>query len=196
MTVQEQINAVAAAGGGEVLLPNGTHGTGQLIVPSSVHLRGSGWGTVVPPIICSTGARVYNVQISDLVVDGSLGAGYIGIDYRRVSTSRIINVQVKNVKTGILLHKEAYYNLLEHNFVEGSVDALEFYEGANQNTVIGGKYDAPICVQIINSNGNTFVGCALEGPAVNEFMKKIGETQGTTTLGVRCEKKNYGPVWI
>lgn len=55
---------------------------------------------------------------------------------------------------------------------------------------------APKCVYVINSNGTNLSGTSLEAASGAEFIKRIGNTEGTHAYGVRCETPSYGPVWL
>jgi len=107
--LQVQIKFVADAGGGEIKLPCGTSNETHVTIYSNVALLGSGPCTIIPPVVSNAGktSRKYSIRIENLTVDGDLdgvGKGYIGIDFRNVSASRVRNVQIKNVDYGFLLY--------------------------------------------------------------------------------------------
>lgn len=196
MTIQEQINALGSAGGKVSLPPGDFTSEGPIVLPSSVVLEGSGIATIVGAIRWANNGRQYFNTVRDLQVKATPENNYIGIDFRNVSASSINNVFITGFKTGLLLAYACYYNLIENVLTDCSVDGIELYSGANQNTIVNCKPSAPVPIYIMDSNGTTIIGGSGEGAAnQGSFIKQTGESVGTAVRGFRGEASNYGPVW-
>lgn len=207
MTIQEQLDAVSATGGGKVHVPAGDYRSqGRILIPSNVELIGSGpacttiksVGTKQPTVTAD--GRRYWIGIEGFCVYGDNGEGtdgYIGVDFRQVSTSYARRLYIVGFKTGLLLSGAGcYYNLIDSVFTDCSVDGIELYNAANQNTILNCKPSAPISIYIMDSNGTTIIGGSGEGTATQgNFIKQSGETTGTAVKGFRGESTNFGPVW-
>jgi len=204
-TIQQQLDAAEAAGGGVVQLGCGifTNNNVPLRIASFVTLRGSGICTVLPTIYSKyTGVRTYYIGLENFQIDPNLvSSGYTtGINFSNVSQGIIRNVafgcgNANSISTGLQFAYASYYNLVENFYACASVDGIEFYSNANSNTIIGGKLTAPIGAYVISSNGNTFVGVAMEREAPMEFIKLLNAA-GTTAVNVRGEYTGYGPVFL
>lgn len=207
LTLQQQIDAAEAAGGGMIILPCGSFGNNgaPIAQPSSVIIQGSGPCTKIAAVTTKyPGVRTYYQSLRDLQIDPSLAlTRYIAIDYRNVTQAFLMNVVVTcptpadTFQTGLLLAYTSQYGMGINNYICASNDAVELYSAANQNTFVGGKLSGPIGFNIINSNGNVGVGVSLEqGPAMT-FVNRIGSNSiGTFMLGVRTETSSFGPVWL
>lgn len=141
--LQDQITLLKTKGG-EVKLPCGTFNEPHVTIYSNVALVGSGPCTVIPPVVSNAEKtlRKYSIRIENLTVDGDLdgaGKGYIGIDFRNVSTSRVRNVQIKNVDYGFLLYESAYYNVFEDAIIDARLQCFQIIDGANENIIRGGR---------------------------------------------------------
>ena len=205
MNIQQEIDALSASGGGKVMLPPGDYrGQGSICIPSGVHLIGSGVASCIIENVTARSTnpndtRRYWLGLQDVYVygDGSGGAkANIGVDFREVSNGFVNRVQIQGFKTGLLLAGiGCYYNEITSVFTDCSVDGIELYNGANQNTIVNCKPSAPIAIQIINTNGTTIIGGSGEGATPSNFIKQSGGSAGTAVRGFRGESPGYGPVW-
>ena len=80
--IQSKLSQAGAAGGGTVLIPDGTYIKGAaLVVPSGVTVQGVGWGTVVKngsgvgQHVFAIGQNTERVTIRDLAADGNRLSG-------------------------------------------------------------------------------------------------------------------------
>jgi len=155
-TIQDAINALPPEGG-EIKLTCGTFTLPRIDLKDDVALVGSGPCTIVPGIRVQkvhpnsdpNDLRTYHVRIENLTVDGRIGGGpyVIGIDLRKVNHSRVRNVEIRFVQTGVLIYQDASYNTLEDLTVYASVDCYEVLGGPdasnqddpNENTIRGGQ---------------------------------------------------------
>ena len=158
----------------EVKLPCGTYQGGVIEVVNNSVITGSGSCTIIPSIKTKSGARVYNVVIRDLTIDGTLDTYQnIGIDLRDCSRCRVENVSIKNVDYGILLFGAAYYNVLEDVWVRSNLTCFEIGGIANENIVRGGK------CSIVDGTGT---GLWLSSVNNNRTMNTAYEVVGTAIL--------------
>lgn len=206
MTIQEQIDAISATGGGQVIVPAGDYRSqGRITIPSGVQLLGAGAScTTIKSVatkqnIVTSDGRRYWLGIEGFCVwgDGGDGTdGYIGVDLRNTSTSFARNLYIPGFKTGLLLAEASYYNSIDSVFTDCSVDGIEIYNGANQNTILNCKPSAPVAINIIESNGTTIIGGSGEGATPGNFIKQSGSgSVGTCVKNFRGESSGYGPVW-
>lgn len=201
--IQLEINLKAAEGGGVVHVPLGAHPGPPIEAKSNVILKGEGWGTVIPNISASP-ERIYGFELHNLMIDGHIadGGNSYGIDWRDITNGSVTNVLARNVDYGLILTGAAYYNTFKNLFVDAAITGVELSGNANQNTFIGGKFAAPICLHAIgDANGNSFVGTSLEVPlplSQVEFYKTtgLGAGAGWSFQGVRRECSDYGPTWL
>ncbi len=161
--IQTQLNALVSTGG-KIDLPCGcwTLST-TLTMPTHTTIQGRGTCTVLyaPPggtaINGDYNTRKYGLAVRDLLIDGRpSGAtqdGYIGVDFRNVSSGKIRDVYIQNFQTGVLVwatplppgslpgtpENGAYYNVIEDVHISASVSGIELLSGANDTIVRGGK---------------------------------------------------------
>lgn len=208
INIQQEIDDAEACGGGIVNVPTGDYRSqGRLFIPSGVELVGSGIGTTIAPVATRPAAnspdgRRYYIRLEGFGIAGDGGEdalGYIGIDFRETSVSLIKRCYVANVKTGILLAGAAYYNTLDQLTPHASVDGIELYNGANQNTILNCMCGSPIGINIFCTNGTVILGGSGEGATPGNFIKQNdADCVGTCVKGFRGEVLSptpWGPVW-
>ena len=197
-TLQDQINAVASTGG-EVKLPCGLFQGTTVVMPSNVALVGSGPCTVVPSIStqATPAARKYGIRIENLTIDGSIdGNQYIGVDLRNTSVSRVRNVSVRNVQYGVLLYQSSFYNSLEDLVIDATVQCFQIIDGANENTVRGGRCQHASAQKIgtgawmRNVNSVKIFGTSFEN--LNVGISVDEGTEGASIFSPRLENMNCG----
>jgi hypothetical protein len=195
--IQDQINALPSIGG-EIKLGCGTFNEPPIALRDDVALIGSGACTVVPRItVANNSSRHYRVRIENLMVDGAIdNSHYIGIDLRNVSLARVRNVQIRNVQTGVLLYKDAYYNVLEDLIVDATVDCFEVIDGANENILRGGKCQSASATRVgtglwvRNADDVKVFGTSFENLDVG--IKLDTGAAGTAVFAPRLENANVG----
>ncbi|HKA45267.1 MAG TPA: hypothetical protein VKF40_24995 [Burkholderiales bacterium] len=185
---------------GLMQLPCGSY-PGFMLLEDGAVLRGSGICTVIGGVagVRNSTTRQYRFRVEDLMIDGALANGYIGIDFRNVSHSVVKNVWIIHVLTGVFVYNLALYNAFENVTISlspdpefaGGIDGYEIIRGpdsgANQTTIIGGAVGgpAPIGVYQRGSDFLTIIGTAFEG------VKTCFDQQnfGFSMLGVRCDTR-------
>lgn len=200
MDIQAAIDAVALNGGGIVTIPAGSHpNNGQpLHVKQGVILQGAGkLVTFIPPIRNQTGGRIDGVGVRDLTLDGRLAPGCYAANWNEISRGDMRQVNLWYAPHGLVVIGPSYYNVFDGLNIVTTGTALEFYDGANQNTVVGGAFDGSKCLSVIDSNGNSLHGSSLESGNPSAVFYTLSGDAGTTCFhGVRTERPGYGPVMI
>jgi hypothetical protein len=196
LDIQAAIDALPPQGG-VVQIPEGDHPGPAITLRSNVALICANKGTTKIPPIADSPIRIYNVVIRDCIITGALnseGKAY-GADLRRVTNGHFENIHITGFAYGIVMLGEAYYNLFENITISASNTAVSLSGGANQNTFVGGKWSAPLMLQILQTNGTTVIGTSLEtGDPGAVFRQIVGDNGTTSARGVRQEKPGYGPV--
>lgn len=200
MTLQEQVDCLPPDGG-KIILPAADFRAEPPLCLNRdcIIIEGQGEATKLPPVKGAGATRVQNLVLRDLVIDPSLNPDYASgyaIDFRNVSAVRIDNVFTRRCTYGLVLDYTAYYALVTGLFVDATVCAVEAFGGANQNTFIGGRWTAPLGLNVTGSNGITVVGTSIEGPTLVNFVKGDSVANGIKFVNVRNEKPGYGPVWL
>ena len=205
-TLQADIDAMAAAGGGKINLLAGTYTNSgdRISLKDKVSLIGQGPGvTIIPPVQYNvSGVRAWNIGIDDLTIDAdlasNLGSTRIGIDLREVTRANVRNVEILNVSHGIVLARfGTYYNSFTDVMCAYTNTGIEISEGANQNYFWGGNFGSStanaIGIGIYTANGNVIMGTSLESSTTNQGIVLTGDaTSYTTAAGVRIEATNWG----
>jgi hypothetical protein len=137
--------------------------------------------------------RQHYIAVRDLWLVGGGAGSYIGIDFRNVSRSHVRNVQVENVRVGVLLYLTAYYNVLEDVAVtEVGEAAFEILDGANENTVRGGRVDtAGYGLWVRNVSNAQVYGTSFENITGSAILVDYG-AWATKVIGSRIEAANTG----
>lgn len=192
--LQDALDALPSSGG-VVELPCGTFDeNGALVLMNdNVTIRGSGPCTVIPQVtgVRNSWDRQYSLRVESLIVDGNLSNGYIGIDFRNVTGARIRDVSVRNVVTAIFFSGDALYNLVEDSFLGASSTCLEILNGANENTVRGGKCQAAqIGALIYGANNVSIERMAFE--VVSTAVHLGRDARATKLFGLRIEDADIG----
>lgn len=185
MIIQDAIDALPPVGGTVNIPPGDFSAQPKLVMRDNVRMVGSGHGTIIPPVLDHSERR-YGMALEHLIVDGGHYApGYL-IDWRRVSSSRLVSVIARNGTHGLLMFGNAYYNHVEQLFVDTSVIAVDLGQLANSNLFLGGRWTAPTCLRNHENNFNTFVATAFEGATVTRYANLSGDTN-TRAFNVRQE---------
>lgn len=206
MSIQDQIDAMEACGGGQVIVPPGNYvSEGKIIVPSGIELLGSGpLSCFIGPIATRpnpsrTDGRKMFLRVEGFGVQGTGGGAlaYIGVDFRETSYSEIRRLSVSGFQTAALLAGACFHNTVDHLFGDNiAIDGIEIYNGANQNLILNCKPSAPIAINIFNSNGTTIISGSGEGATPGNFIKQNDAgCVGTSVYGFRGETATFGPAW-
>lgn len=108
--IQAAINAAQSAGGGVVVLPQGTYKTtSTLQVNSNVRMLILGWGATIRPaastdglmVSQANGATALGCEVAGLTIDGQSGASTVGVRVRDTDRCALRNVRIANCVTGI-----------------------------------------------------------------------------------------------
>lgn len=195
-TIQDQIDSLPISGG-KIELDCGTYLEDKIHLRDNITIIGSGACTIIPSINTynSTSNRSYNIHIRDLIIDGSIdGAEYIGLDLRNSSAARIKNVNIRNVKVGVYLAIDSYYNIFQDVIISSKEYCYQFTGISNENTILGGKCSSsnPASlsngVWLSNSNNVKIFGTSFE--VLNDAIVLYNGAVGTSIYSIRAESVN------
>lgn len=176
--IQAALDAVGTTGGA-VFFPLGVYKTtATLKFGSGTTIHGIGIDSLIKgesvagPLFQSTGgstARRYRLVMRDLGIDNTTTvAGGIGLDLRNVSDSKLDNVFISNVETGVQFYADAglgcYYNTLKDVSVASCVKGFWFGARANENRLIACRTNGTTePVVLSDGSHNHIISCAFEG---------------------------------
>jgi len=186
--VQSAIDAVAASGGGRVLLRNGTYnfsaGTNLTLGGKAVSIIGEGYGTIIKNLATSSSAAnsLFNItgavtvgadfiEIGNFQMQGNATGG-MGIRLNSCYQGVVQPILGKSFTAGsgwgvvLWLNASIDMTIINPVLTGNSYAGMQFGGSSNANTIIGGWiYGQPsggAGIRSGSSNKNTFIGTIIE----------------------------------
>jgi len=155
-------------------LARGNYIINNLNLTNNVRLIGQGVGETI--FTCSAAnacikskpnQRIYNVDLENIYLNGSLASGGIGIDTTNISLSSYANIKVNNFDVGLYGNGNNYYNEFYHIDLASNNQNILFEGASNENHFFGGtiKNANQRLLTVTNSNQVVFTATAWEGSA-------------------------------
>jgi hypothetical protein len=216
--IQEQIDALPAVGG-EIRLGCGVYTEPVLVLRDDVAIVGAGPCTVIPSLRASgtnTTPKV-RIRLENFIIDGALdGRKNVGVDFQDVRLARINNLQIRNVKYGIVLSSSSLYNSITDAVIDADVMCFAIIDRGeklsngqpdpsdhpNENVIRDGKCQnsfAPartgdsIGLWIRGADDVKIFGTSFENLDIG--IKIDSEAVGTVIFAPRLENMNVG-IWL
>jgi hypothetical protein len=216
--IQEQIDALSAEGG-EIRLGCGVFSEPALVLRDDVAIVGAGPCTVIPPLRASgtNATPKVRIRLENFIVDGARdGRKSVGIDFQDVRLARINNVQIRNVKYGIVLRSSSLYNSITDAVIDADIVCFAIVDGGerlsngqldpsdhpNENVIRNGKCQnsfAPartsgsIGLWIRGADDTKLFGTSFENLDIG--IKIDREAVGSVIFAPRLENMNVG-IWL
>lgn len=143
--------------------------------------------------------RYYDVILERFKIDNTnkANAGGVGIDFTKISTSIIRDVQCYNAETGILISGTAYYNDIYSPIMNTVVTGIDIESGANENRIFAGKIDTSTTgISIDQASGTQVYGTECANFTTGIDVAPAGSTTSTKIMNCRFENTVLGGTGI